>query len=236
MENKIYIFGHRKPDTDSVCSAISLSYLKNHLGDNTEPKILSNINEETKYVLKKFGFKTPEILHDVKLQVSDINYHKDFFITNKESVYNAFFKMQENNMSTIPVVDEKNNFIGAFAMKDIAKKERKATRVVEKISSFIVRNDVIVYVKDSKLYINGEEKEVISNMIEYKLSNDGKKLYYIDKDKNVHLYDVSTKSSIKVEEKYEQNLIVVDNDLYFRSVVEFFTENGVPTTLVKKPM
>ena len=123
MKNKIYIFGHRKPDTDSVCSAISLSYLKNHLGDNTEPRILSNINEETKYVLKKFGFKTPEILHDVRLQVSDINYHKDFFITKKESVYNAFFKMQDANMSTIPVVDENNTFIGAFAMKDIAKKE-----------------------------------------------------------------------------------------------------------------
>ena len=47
----------------------------------------------------------------------------DFIINKKESVYNAFFKMQNENMSTIPVVDDKENFIGAFAMKDIAKKE-----------------------------------------------------------------------------------------------------------------
>lgn len=123
MKDKIYIFGHKNPDTDSVCSAISLSYLKNQLGENTEPRILSNINEETKYILNKFKVKIPEILNDVKLQVSDVNYHKDFKISVKESVYNAFFKMQNGNMSTIPVVDEKDNFMGAFAMKDIAKRE-----------------------------------------------------------------------------------------------------------------
>lgn len=123
MKEKIYIFGHKNPDTDSVCSAISLSYLKNKLGENTEARILSNINEETKYVLKKFKFPIPDVLNDVKLQISDINYHKGFKVSNKESVYNAFFKMQENNMSTIPVVDENDTFKGAFAMKDIAKQE-----------------------------------------------------------------------------------------------------------------
>lgn len=123
MKEKIYIFGHKNPDTDSVCSAICLSYLKNKLGENTEARILSNINEETKYVLKKFKFPIPDVLNDVKLQISDINYHKGFKVSNKESVYNAFFKMQENNMSTIPVVDENDTFKGAFAMKDIAKQE-----------------------------------------------------------------------------------------------------------------
>lgn len=123
MKDIIYIFGHKNPDTDSVCSAICLSYLKNALGYNTEPRILSSINEETKYILKKFKFPIPDILNDVKLQVSDVNYHKDFKISLKESVYNAFFKMHENNMSTIPVVSEDGTFKGAFAMKDIAKTE-----------------------------------------------------------------------------------------------------------------
>ena len=78
MEDKIYIFGHKNPDTDSVCAAISLSYLKNKQGLNTEPRILSSINDETKYVLNKFKFKVPEELHDVKLQLKDVNYHKGF--------------------------------------------------------------------------------------------------------------------------------------------------------------
>ena len=123
MKDIIYIFGHKNPDTDSVCSAICLSYLKNAQGFNTEPRILSNINEETNYVLKKFNIKVPELLNDVKLQINDVNYHKDFKVSIKESVYNAFFKMRDENMSTIPIVNEDDVFIGAFAMKDIAKKE-----------------------------------------------------------------------------------------------------------------
>lgn len=123
MKEKIYVFGHKKPDTDSVCSAISLAYLKQELGVNAEARILSDINDETRYVLNKFKVEIPKILNDVKLQVSDVAYHKNFKINVKESVYNAFFTMQRNNMSSIPVVDDNEVFLGSFAMKDIAKQE-----------------------------------------------------------------------------------------------------------------
>lgn len=123
MNKKILIFGHKNPDTDSVCSAIALSYLYNKMGYNTEARILSNINEETKYVLNKLKIEVPNILNDVKLQIKDINYHKDFMINYKESVFNAFFKMNDENMSSIPVIDDNKKFIGVFAMKDIAKQE-----------------------------------------------------------------------------------------------------------------
>ena len=51
---KVYIFGHRNPDTDSVAAAISLSYLRNKMGYNTVPSVLSSTNLETKYALKYF--------------------------------------------------------------------------------------------------------------------------------------------------------------------------------------
>ena len=70
--NKVYIFGHQSPDTDAVTSAISLSYLKNKLGMDTEPRVLGHINKETKYVLDKFGVKEPKYLNDVKLQLKDL--------------------------------------------------------------------------------------------------------------------------------------------------------------------
>ena len=58
MNNKLtYVFGHKNPDTDSVCAAIAMSYLKNKLGMNTTPAVLGNINLETKYALDYFGFK-----------------------------------------------------------------------------------------------------------------------------------------------------------------------------------
>ena len=45
----VYVVGHKKPDTDSVVSAIGLSYLKNKLGEKTEPRVLGSLNKETKY-------------------------------------------------------------------------------------------------------------------------------------------------------------------------------------------
>ena len=57
---KTFIFGHKKPDTDAVMSAVGLSYLKNQLGENTEPRVLGNINKETTYALNYFGIKNPK--------------------------------------------------------------------------------------------------------------------------------------------------------------------------------
>ena len=74
IDKPIYIFGHKNPDTDSVCGAIALSYLKNHLGMNTTPAVLGNINNETKYALDTFGFKHIYRLNDVKLQIKDVDY------------------------------------------------------------------------------------------------------------------------------------------------------------------
>ena len=62
----IYVFGHKKPDTDAVCGSIALSYLKNQMGLKTEPRILSEINLETAYVLDKFKVPVPKYLNDVK--------------------------------------------------------------------------------------------------------------------------------------------------------------------------
>src|SRR5574344_2229284 len=75
----ILIFGHKNPDTDSVTSAIALSNLKNTLGLDTEPRVLGELNDETKFVLKHFKVEEPAYLNAVKLQIKDIDYHKDFY-------------------------------------------------------------------------------------------------------------------------------------------------------------
>ena len=70
------VCGHRNPDTDSVCSAISFSYLKNQLGENTSPRVLGHINKETQFVLNAFNTKEPEYLNNVKVQLRDVKYQK----------------------------------------------------------------------------------------------------------------------------------------------------------------
>lgn len=120
---KIYIFGHKKPDTDSVTAAIALSYLKNKQGFNTEPCVLGDLNDETKYVLKCFNTNQPKYLNDVKLQIKDVNYRRGYFISNKESISKGFQYMNDKGISTIPIVDKNNKFDGALAMKDIARNQ-----------------------------------------------------------------------------------------------------------------
>lgn len=118
---KTYIFGHKKPDTDSVMSAIALSYLKNKIGENTEPRVLGGINKETKYAIKYFNLKTPEYLNDVKLQLSDVNYHKDFLIKETNSIYDGYEYMLKEGLTGLPVVKDNNDFVGLITIKDLSR-------------------------------------------------------------------------------------------------------------------
>ncbi|MFV0249799.1 MAG: putative manganese-dependent inorganic diphosphatase [Bacilli bacterium] len=118
---KTYIFGHKKPDTDSVTASIALSYLKNQLGHNTEPMILGNPNSETKFVLNYFNINQPNYLNDVKLQIKDLSYLKDFFMNKDKSIYDAFNYMNKFVIGLLPVVNELGNYEGIISMKDITK-------------------------------------------------------------------------------------------------------------------
>ena len=116
---KTLIFGHQKPDTDSITASIVLSYLKNQLGEYTEPRTLGSLNNETKFVLRYFGFKEPKYLTDVKLQIKDINYLKNCFLNENDSILKAYNYMNRTKISVLPVISNDKSFLGAVAMKYI---------------------------------------------------------------------------------------------------------------------
>ena len=117
---KIYIFGHRNPDTDSVTSAIALEYLKKSLGFYAEARVLGEINDETKFVLDKWNIKIPKYLNDVKLQLKDVNYHKGFYIKETDSIYNGYQYMLREGLTGLPVVKEDGTFKGLITIKDLS--------------------------------------------------------------------------------------------------------------------
>ena len=119
--DKVYIFGHQRPDTDAVTAAITLSYLKNKLGFNTEPRVLGDINDETKFVLNNFGVKAPKYINDVRLQLKDVSYHKGFYINYKKTLKEAYDYLEENKITGIPVVDDDNKLLGIVTLKDIVR-------------------------------------------------------------------------------------------------------------------
>ena len=61
----ILVFGHKNPDTDTICSAIAYAELKNKLGKDVKAVRLGEINEETKYALNYFKVEKPELVENV---------------------------------------------------------------------------------------------------------------------------------------------------------------------------
>ena len=116
-----YIFGHKNPDTDSVCSSIALSYLKNALGDKTVPKVLGTINNETKFVLDYFKVDTPSYLNDVKVRIKNIKFDKKAIINENKSIDEAYALMQKQNVTALPLVDNKKHLTGFITLKELAK-------------------------------------------------------------------------------------------------------------------
>lgn len=117
----IYIFGHRNPDTDSVCSAIGLSYLKNALGLKTIPRAIGHLNNETKFVLKYFNTPEPQYLNDVKVRIKNIKYDKKAVVYENSPIFNAYNVMQEQSITAVPITNEHKKLSGFVSMKDLAK-------------------------------------------------------------------------------------------------------------------
>ena len=119
---RVLVFGHKNPDTDSVCGAISLAYLKNTKKKDTYyPYTLGEINNETRYVLNYFKVAKPLYLNDTKLQVGDLKYKKGCFLNEYSTINDLYNFMQEENVTGIPIADKLNKYLGIVTMKDLLK-------------------------------------------------------------------------------------------------------------------
>ena len=117
---KIYVVGHKNPDTDSICSAIAYANLKREITDNDYiAKRAGQINEETHYVLQKFGVKVPNLLENVKLQVKDMDIHQIDGVGPNVSLKDTWTKMKENNIKTLPILRDEE-LLGVISTGDIA--------------------------------------------------------------------------------------------------------------------
>ena len=120
MKNKIYITGHKNPDTDSICSAMALAELKNKMGDDAEAIRLGEINRETEFVLNYFGVEKPRLKTSIMPQIRDLDMDGAYCVSPDLSMAGAMEIMQKNNMSSLPVTDVKENLIGIISLSNIA--------------------------------------------------------------------------------------------------------------------
>ena len=121
-QGKIYIIGHKIPDTDSICSAIAYADIKNRLnsGKKYAAKRAGQINEETEYVLKRFGVEAPGYLSDVGTQVKDMEIRETPGVPNNISIKDAWSIMKKSSAVTLPITKEDGQLEGLITTGDIA--------------------------------------------------------------------------------------------------------------------
>ncbi|MCD8232553.1 MAG: putative manganese-dependent inorganic diphosphatase [Clostridiales bacterium] len=118
---KVWVVGHKNPDTDSICSAIAYAYLKNQISESAgfEPKRAGELNEETKYVLNRFGINEPALITDVGAQVKDIEIRRTPGVSEDTSLKRAWDMMRDQNVPTLAITDEEGYMIGLITTQDI---------------------------------------------------------------------------------------------------------------------
>ena len=119
--HKVVVIGHRNPDTDSICSAIAYAELKNKTSDLVcEARRAGRMNQETEFVLKKFGVKPPRMCTDVNPKVRDVDYREMPGIAGSTSLRKAWEIMRDQQVDTLPVTSPDNELEGVITVKDIA--------------------------------------------------------------------------------------------------------------------
>ena len=119
--HKVVVIGHRNPDTDSICSAIAYAELKNKTSDLVcEPRRAGKMNQETEFVLKKFGVKPPRMCTDVNPKIRDVDYREMPGIPGSTSLRKAWEIMRDKQIDTLPVTSADNELEGVITVKDIA--------------------------------------------------------------------------------------------------------------------
>jgi len=199
---KVYVVGHKKPDTDSVTSAINLAYLKKQQGIHAVPCVLGEMNQESKFVLNYFGVKAPKYLNDVKLQIKDLNFHKGFFLEDTVSIKKVYDYLEKNNITGVPLVDEKQKFISLVTLKGIV-----------------------------KAFINGNNNHLLTSYDNILETIEGEEILRFDEEIEGNLKIASFKSTTFFENvtlKRDDVLIVGDR----HSIIEYAVESGVKLIII----
>ena len=122
-QEKIFVIGHKNPDTDSICSAIAYCDIKNRTSQHQKfiPKRAGQINEETEYVLNRFGVQPPGYLSNIGTQVKDMDIRMSPDADKGMSLKAAWDIMQENSIVSLPIRDKEGALEGLITIGDIAK-------------------------------------------------------------------------------------------------------------------
>ncbi|MCA9128211.1 MAG: putative manganese-dependent inorganic diphosphatase [Planctomycetales bacterium] len=118
----VFVFGHRNPDTDAICSAIAYADL---LQRTTRPDAIAACcgapNQRTEYALRKARMTAPRIVMDVRPEVSDVCRRDPIVAYDDEVFHEVYERMKESNIGAVPVLNRQGKFIGLLTLLDLLK-------------------------------------------------------------------------------------------------------------------
>ncbi len=176
----VFVIGHKNPDTDSICSALAYADLKRRLtGEDYIAARAGNLNEETQYIVERFGITPPVFLKDVGTQVRDIEIRETPGVSEHISLKKAWTLMKDLNVVTLPITDENNFLIGLINIGDITKSymegydsrilsnaHTKYRNIIETLEAEMIVGDPEEYFTQGKVLIAAANPDLMENYIE----------------------------------------------------------------------
>ncbi|MDE7045753.1 MAG: putative manganese-dependent inorganic diphosphatase, partial [Acetatifactor sp.] len=179
-KEKVFVVGHKNPDTDSICSAICYAHLKSELNRDVEYIAVraGHLNEESQYVMERFDVHPPVYIKDVRTQVRDIEIRETEGVSQDISLKKAWSLMRDDNVVTLPIT-EGNKLVGLITIGDIATSymdvydskilataKTRYKNILETLDGHMVTGDAEALFDRGKVLIAAANPDLMENYIE----------------------------------------------------------------------
>lgn len=176
---KVYVIGHKNPDTDSICSAIAYANLKQKItGNEYVAKRAGQINEETQFVLNHFGAMEPGLLTNVHLQLKDVDLNRTQGVMSNISIKEAWEMMKESRTKTLPITrdyrleglisigDIATSYMDVYDSRIVSTARTQYRNIIHTLDGEMVTGNEHGYFTRGKVVIAASSPELMENFIE----------------------------------------------------------------------
>lgn len=181
-KKKVYVIGHKNPDTDSICSAIGYAYFKNMTDKRYQyiPMRAGKMNEESVFILKRFGIPFPNEIESLSATVSDLELKKPIFIGINDSIQVLAEMMKNKGVRAVPVTDESGKVSGIVGLKDIAQHYMNSVNFFD-LSNSPIDLDLFIKTLNCKVICNTKGIKKLSGRVFTSTMQKGTLLNMIEK-------------------------------------------------------
>ena len=234
INNKIYVVGHKNPDTDSVCSAIAYAQLRTELtGERHNARRAGQLNEETQYVLDYFNVKAPALLTDLRVQVKDVAMREVEGMRGSVSIKSAWARMKEENLKTLPVTrdgkleglitigDIATSYMDVYDSTILATSRTQYRNIATCIEGEIVTGNPHSYMSNGKVGIVASSRKLMAEFVEPEdlvILGNRKEVQQMAIDMGVSCMIVSTGAELDegiLEQAKEKEIVIITTEQHY---------------------